>query len=392
MPWSDGAARVIGLVPGQIVTDALVEELRVERGEAHADPARDLAKIAVIERHLGTGRIGLGFVRGFGLERGALASTFSHDAHNLVVVGMSDEDMATAAARLAELGGGLVVVDGGAVTAELPLPVAGLLSDRPLAEVTAGSEATVAAVHALGSSVESPFQSMAFLALSVIPSLKLTDRGLVDVDRFELVQLRAGEASQRGTLRDVSWPFIVLLALAVGVVIAAEWQRLGARLVSGRFGSEARRRASANGASRTSSLFAPSRRSSSRASQRDLAELPTTKETRPPLADRETRAQDARVREDPRDVLHVARLLVVRDLEEERVPSAPEAARRARGSGRPRAAPGARDRRRGARSRPGRCPSRASVARTTAAAPPFTVRVRRSSGRAASCRRSRSGT
>ena len=133
-------------------------------------------------------------MRGFGLERGAFASTFSHDAHNLVVVGVDDEDMARAVERLVELGGGLVVVDGGTVTAELPLPVAGLLSDRPLAEVIAASEATVAAVHALGSKVESPFQSLAFLALSVIPSLKLTDRGLVDVDRFELVPLSADVA------------------------------------------------------------------------------------------------------------------------------------------------------------------------------------------------------
>ncbi|HWN20783.1 MAG TPA: adenine deaminase [Gaiellaceae bacterium] len=191
IPWDGGAARVIGLVPGQIVTEALVEEPLVEGGEAVADPERDLAKIAVVERHLGTGRIGLGFVRGFGLRRGAFASTFSHDAHNLVVVGMSDADMTRAVERVAELGGGLVVVDGGRVTAELPLPIAGLMSDLPLAEVIAASEATVAAVHALGSEVESPFQSLAFLALSVIPSLKITDRGLVDVDRFELVPLRA---------------------------------------------------------------------------------------------------------------------------------------------------------------------------------------------------------
>ncbi len=185
--WEGGAARVIGLVPGQIVTESLVEEL----ADGTADPERDLAKIAVIERHLGTGRVGLGFVRGFGLERGAFASTFSHDAHNLVVVGTTDEEMALAAQRLVELGGGLVVVDGGEVTAELPLPVAGLVSDRPLGDVIEASEATVAAVHALGSQVASPFQSLAFLALSVIPSLKITDRGLVDVDRFELVPLAA---------------------------------------------------------------------------------------------------------------------------------------------------------------------------------------------------------
>jgi adenine deaminase len=191
IPWAGGAARVIGLVPGQIVTDSLVEEPRVVEGAAVADPERDLAKIAVIERHLGTGRIGLGFVRGFGLQRGALASTFAHDAHNLVVVGADDAEMARAVERVAELGGGLVVVDRGAVVAELPLPIAGLMSDLPLAEVIAASRTTVAAVHALGSAVESPFQSLAFLALSVIPSLKLTDHGLVDVDRFELVPLRA---------------------------------------------------------------------------------------------------------------------------------------------------------------------------------------------------------
>jgi adenine deaminase len=187
IPWAGGEARVIGLVPGQIVSDSLVETL----AEAVADPERDLAKIAVIERHLGTGRIGLGFVRGFGLSRGALATTLSHDAHNLVVVGMSDADMLCAIERAVEIGGGLVVVDGERVVAELPLPVAGLLSDRPLADVIAGSEAVVAAVHALGSEVEAPFQSLAFLALSVIPSLKITDHGLVDVDRFELVPLRA---------------------------------------------------------------------------------------------------------------------------------------------------------------------------------------------------------
>jgi adenine deaminase len=187
LDWEGGRARVIGLVPGQIVTESLVEELP----EGVADASRDLAKIAVIERHLGTGRTGLGFVRGFGLGRGAFASTFSHDAHNLIVVGMSDDEMARAAERLVEIGGGLVVVDDGRVTAELPLPVAGLISDRSLADVIEASAATVAAVQALGSTVESPFQVLAFLALSVIPSLKITDHGLVDVDRFQLVPLAA---------------------------------------------------------------------------------------------------------------------------------------------------------------------------------------------------------
>jgi adenine deaminase len=189
IPWQGGCARVIGLVPGQIVTESLVEELPAHAGEARPDPARDLAKIAVIERHLGTGRTGLGFVRGFGLQRGALASTVAHDAHNIVVVGMSDAAMALAVRRLANLGGGIVVVDGAEVLAELPLPVAGLLSDAPLDEVVARSHAIVAAARALGCTIEAPFQLLSFLALSVIPSLKLTDRGLVDVDRFELVPL-----------------------------------------------------------------------------------------------------------------------------------------------------------------------------------------------------------
>jgi adenine deaminase len=192
IPWDGGHARVIGLMPGQIVTKSLLDEPTQHAGEAVADPERDLAKIAIVERHLGTGRVGLGFVRGFGLKRGALASTLSHDAHNIVVVGMNDAAMAFAVRRLANLGGGIVVVDGASVLADLPLPVAGLLSDAPLAEVVDRSHAIVAAAAELGCTVESPFQTMAFLALSVIPSLKITDRGLVDVDRFELVPLRAG--------------------------------------------------------------------------------------------------------------------------------------------------------------------------------------------------------
>ena len=189
--WDEGAARVIGVVPDQIVTEALVEEPTVVDGRIVADPERDLAKIAVVERHLGTGRIGLGLVRGFGLRAGALASTFAHDAHNIVVVGMDDADMRRAVERLAELGGGIVVVAERGVRAELPLPVAGLLSDRPLGEVVDATRACIEAARTLGCEVPSPFQLLAFLALSVIPSLKITDRGLVDVDRFELVPLRA---------------------------------------------------------------------------------------------------------------------------------------------------------------------------------------------------------
>ena len=164
----------------------------VDDGLAVADAARDLAKIAVVERHLATGRVGLGFVSGSGLERGALASSVAHDAHNLVVVGMNDRDMTFAVERLVELGGGIVAVDGLRVLAECPLPVAGLLSDAPLADVIAQSRACNEAAHGLGWSGATPFLTLAFLALSVIPHLKITDRGLVDVDRFELVPLTAG--------------------------------------------------------------------------------------------------------------------------------------------------------------------------------------------------------
>jgi adenine deaminase len=189
IPWRHGPARVIGLVPDQIVTDALVEEPTVRNGCAVADPARDLAKIAVLERHHATGRIGLGFVHGFGLARGAFAATFAHDAHNVIVVGVDDRAMMRAVDRLVELGGGIVVVDADGLAAELPLPVAGLLSDRPLADVLEASRCVQAAVESLGVRVPHPVQVLAFLALSVIPSLKITDRGLVDVDRFALVPL-----------------------------------------------------------------------------------------------------------------------------------------------------------------------------------------------------------
>jgi adenine deaminase len=184
---SGGRVRVIGVVPDQIVTTSLTEEPPLRAGHVVADASRDLAKVAVVERHLGTGRIGIGLVQGFGLREGAIASTIAHDAHNIVAVGMDDADLQRAVARLVELGGGIVVVAGGEVRAELPLPVAGLLADLPLTDVVDASRACADAARALGCSLPSPFQSLAFLALSVIPSLKITDYGLVDVDRFELV-------------------------------------------------------------------------------------------------------------------------------------------------------------------------------------------------------------
>jgi adenine deaminase len=184
-PPASGQVRVIGLVPDQVVTEHLVEELEDGAG------APDLVAVAVLERHLGTGRIGRGLVRGTGLRRGALASTVSHDAHNIVVIGVDPEDMARAVNRLAALGGGIVAVEGGSVRAELALPVAGLLADAPLEEVVRASLACNDAAHELGWSGATPFLTLSFLGLSVIPHLKITDRGLVDVDRFELVPLEA---------------------------------------------------------------------------------------------------------------------------------------------------------------------------------------------------------
>jgi adenine deaminase len=186
-----GRVRVIGVQPGEIVTRALTAEAARRYGEAVADPARDLAKIAVIERHKETGRMGIGFVSGFGLQRGALASTQAHDAHNVVVVGVDDADMAAAVNRLAETGGGQVAVAGGRIVGEVRCPIGGLLSDRPVEEVAAEVMRMEGAVGELGVTLPAPFMAMSFLALSVVPELKITDRGLVDTVRFELVPLEA---------------------------------------------------------------------------------------------------------------------------------------------------------------------------------------------------------
>jgi adenine deaminase len=189
---ANGRVRVIELVPEQIITGAGEADPLVHDGRVVADPSRDLAKIAVLERHHATGRIGKGLVTGFGLRDGAFASTVAHDAHNLVVVGTNDADMVACAARLAALGGGIAVARGGAVVAELALPVAGLLSDAPVEDVVARLEACHAALREQGVVGDAPFMTLSFLALSVIPALKITDRGLVDVERFELVGLGVG--------------------------------------------------------------------------------------------------------------------------------------------------------------------------------------------------------
>ncbi len=189
IPFAGTSLRAIGLIEDQVVTESLVVEAQVVDG--HAVAGGELAKIAVVERHLATGRIGKGFVAGSGLARGALASSVAHDAHNLVVVGMSDAEMAIAVSRLAELGGGIVAVEGEAVIAECPLSVAGLLSEASLVDVIAQSRACNEAATRLGWSGATPFLTLSFLGLSVIPHLKITDLGLVDVDRFALVPLDA---------------------------------------------------------------------------------------------------------------------------------------------------------------------------------------------------------
>jgi adenine deaminase len=181
--------RVIRVIPGQLLTGIEMVEPAVSDGNIVADPMRDLVKIAVLERHHASGRIGLGFATNVGLKRGAFASTVAHDAHNVVMLGVDDADMAACACRLAEIGGGIVIAEGGRVVEELPLPVAGLMSDQPLAEVHERLRSMERRLSDMGVSMSAPFMTLSFLALSVIPELKITDRGLVDVNRFQLVPL-----------------------------------------------------------------------------------------------------------------------------------------------------------------------------------------------------------
>jgi adenine deaminase len=183
---------VIRVIPSQLLTGLAVMEPSLRGLEVVADPERDLVKIAVVERHHATGRVGLGFVTDVGLKRGAFASTVAHDAHNIVVLGVDDDAMAACVTRLGEIGGGVVIVDGGGVVAELALPVAGLMSDRPLLEVYERLTRMERMLLDMGVTLNSPFMSISFLALSVIPDLKLTDRGLVDVKNFRLLPLEAG--------------------------------------------------------------------------------------------------------------------------------------------------------------------------------------------------------
>ena len=184
---NDGHTHVIGIEPGKIITHHLHEDMPLEGGCKAADTGRDLVKIAVLERHGKNGNLATGFVKGFGLKRGAIGSTVCHDHHNIAVVGTDDADMALAATRLGEIEGGFVVVSEGKVLAEVALPVAGLMSLKPHEVVRDELMVLRAAARDLGVTLEEPFLQLAFLALPVIPHLKITDHGMVDVDRFEVI-------------------------------------------------------------------------------------------------------------------------------------------------------------------------------------------------------------
>ena len=178
---------VIGIIEGQIITEHLREIIPILDGDKLPDPTRDLARIAVVERHGKNGNVATGFVRGFGLQAGAIASTVCHDHHNIACVGIDYDDIAVATNRLSEIEGGFVVARGGAIIAELALPIAGLISLSPYEQVRTELKELRAAAVSLGISLNEPFLQLAFLALPVIPALKITDRGMVDVTNFELI-------------------------------------------------------------------------------------------------------------------------------------------------------------------------------------------------------------
>lgn len=188
-PAAGELVKVIGLVPGQLLTEKLILPAPIRDGHLVTDPGRDLLKLAVVERHRGTGNLGLGLVKGFGLQKGALASTVAHDSHNIIVVGADEADMLQAVEHLVALQGGLAVVAGDRVLADLALPIAGLISPAPLEEVGAAYGRLKEAYRALGGTLQDPFMALSFLALPVIPELKLTDLGLVETSRFKVVPL-----------------------------------------------------------------------------------------------------------------------------------------------------------------------------------------------------------
>ncbi|EJK85847.1 adenine deaminase [Rhizobium sp. AP16] len=187
VPVAEGESSVIGVIPGKIITEHRRYRLPLKGNQTDLDLGNDIIKVAVIERHGKNGNHANGFVQGFGLKKGAIASTVGHDSHNICVVGVNEDDMARAANRLSEINGGFVVVENGVVTGEIALPVAGLMSLEPYESVRDTLHHLRQAAYALGATLEEPFLQLAFLPLPVIPHLKISDRGLVDVDKFMLI-------------------------------------------------------------------------------------------------------------------------------------------------------------------------------------------------------------
>ncbi|MCK4595753.1 adenine deaminase [candidate division WOR-3 bacterium] len=182
-------ARIIKVIPDQIITKQAILKPKIENSKAVADLERDILKIAVVERHMASGNVGIGFVQGFGLKKGAIASSVAHDSHNIIVTGTNDADMMTAVIEIVKMRGGLVAVVEDEILGSLPLPVAGLMSEEPLEVVKDKIEELKKITRDMGCILEDPFMQLSFLALPVIPELKLTDRGLVDVKKFDFVPL-----------------------------------------------------------------------------------------------------------------------------------------------------------------------------------------------------------
>lgn len=183
------SAKIIEIIPNQIVTKKTVEEIKIENGLAVSDIDRDILKIVVMERHKGTGNVGIGFVKGFGLKRGAVGSSVAHDSHNIIIIGVNDDDMVMVAKEIICMGGGLVVAADGKVIDSLALPIAGLMSDKSIKELRDELNRLHSAAKEIGCKLSDPFMTLSFLALPVIPELKLTDKGLVDVTQFKIVPL-----------------------------------------------------------------------------------------------------------------------------------------------------------------------------------------------------------
>jgi adenine deaminase len=189
IPAEKNRIRVIEIVPDQLITHQRIEQIPVKNNRAVSDPSRDLLKIMVVERHKGTGNIGKGYVKGFGLKRGALASSVAHDSHNIIIVGTSDMDMQAALEAVVKMGGGLAAAMDARILASLALPIAGLMSLEPVRRVRDQLDHLIKIAHDMGTALKDPFMTLSFLALPVIPELKLTDKGLIDVNKFEAVSL-----------------------------------------------------------------------------------------------------------------------------------------------------------------------------------------------------------